>query len=258
MSGKKILAVFCFFILFLGAVWEWRLYELAGTKTEPQTVTVSGQSALNEEKVEEKVAYLTFDDGPSELTEEVLAILKEEEVKATFFLIGHQITEDREELLRKMMEEGHLLGIHTYSHKSEEIYSSANAYVEDAKKTAERIYEVTGKNPNIYRFPWGSMNCYVFGIYDDIIKKMSENGYEYYDWNVSAEDSVGTPSKSSILKNIKKDFGKYNQPVILMHDSSINEATVEALPEIIKMLKEEGYSFATVDQRYKPYHYSRK
>lgn len=256
MSGKRILAVFCYCMLLMSVLWERNVY--IRLDTEQEVREVSGESVEKKEITEEKVAYLTFDDGPSEHTEEVLAILDKEGVKATFFLIGFQITEDREELVKKMAEEGHLLGIHTYSHKSEEIYSSTDAYIVDAEKTAERIYEVTGKKPNIYRFPWGSINCYVSDICDDIIKEMSEKGYEYYDWNVSAEDSVGTPSKSSIIKNIKKDFGKYNQPVILMHDSAINEATVEALPEIIRMLKEEGYSFATVDQRYRPYHYSRK
>ncbi len=254
MSGKRILAVFCFFVLFLGVLWEWTIYDKMGK----EALEVSGQTALKEEVAEEKVAYLTFDDGPSVLTEEVLEILEKENIKATFFLIGSQITEEEEELLRKMVEKGHLLGVHTYSHKSNEIYSSADAYVEDVKKTAERIYEVTGEKPTIYRFPWGSVNCYVSGICDEVIEKMSEEGYEYFDWNVSAEDSIGTPTKASILKNIKKDFERYNEPVILMHDSSINEATVEALPSIIEMLKGEGYEFGTLDERSKPYHYPRK
>lgn len=253
MSGKRILAVFCLGMLFLGVFWEWKIYN--GLNKE--SVEVSGQTALNEEMAE-KVAYLTFDDGPSLLTEEILEILDEEEIKATFFLIGSQITEDKEELLKKMVEDGHLLGVHTYSHKSEEIYKSAGAYIEDAQKTAERIYEVTGQKPTIYRFPWGSVNCYVSGICDAVIEEMSKGGYEYFDWNVSAEDSIGNPTKVSILKNIKKDFGKYNEPIILMHDSAINETTVEALPSVIEMLREEGYSFGTLDQRSKPYHYQRK
>ena len=88
--------------------------------------------------------------------------------------------------------------------------------------------------------------------------QISKEGYEYYDWNVSAEDSVGKPTKESILKNIKKDFGKYNEPVILMHDSVVNKATVEALPEVIAMIKEAGYTFGTLDEREEVCHYSRK
>ncbi len=254
MSRKRILAVFCFAILFLGVLWEWNIYENVGK----EALEVSLEINLGKQLAEKKVAYLTFDDGPSVLTEEVLAILKEENIRATFFLIGSQITTEEEELLKKMVNEGHLLGIHTYSHKSNEIYGSADAYIEDAKKTAQRIYEVTGEQPTIYRFPWGSKNCYVSGICDKIIEEMTKEGYEYFDWNVSAEDSIGTPTKASILKNIKKDFEKYKEPVILMHDSAINKATVEALPSIIEMLKEEGYTFGRLDERSKPYHYPRK
>ena len=108
----------------------------------------------------------------------------------------------------------------------------------------------------IYTKPVETIN--VSSICDAIIEKMEKEGYEYFDWNVSAEDSVGTPTKASILKNIKKDFDKYDEPIILMHDSAINKATVEALPSIIEMLKEEGYSFGTLDEMSKPYHYPRR
>ncbi len=261
MSEKKCYAVFCFVFLLAGVCWEGRVYHKLWE--DMNTVEVSGMTkTVTDESVgaleEEKVAYLTFDDGPSYLTEEILEILDKEGIEATFFLIGTQITEDKEALLRSMVAEGHLLGIHSYSHKSNEIYSSVDAYIEDAKKTADRICEVTGVRPTIYRFPWGSVNCYVSGICDDVIEEMNEAGYEYYDWNVSAEDSVGKPTKESILKNIKKDFGKYNEPVILMHDSAVNKATVEALPEIISMLKAEGYTFGTLEERKEACHYSRR
>ena len=276
MSGKRILAVFCFGLLIIGSFWEWNVYNHWNQKTEEnkeknreehrvEDVLAENkrdfnleQAVLHEDTEEKKIAYLTFDDGPSFLTEEVLMILEKEDIRATFFLIGSQITEEEEELLKQMAEKGHVLGVHTYSHKSGEIYRSAEAYIEDAKKTADRIYEVTGEQPNIYRFPWGSVNCYVTGICDTVIEKMKADGYEYFDWNVSAEDSVGTPTKDSIIKNIKKDYGKYKEPVILMHDSASNKATVEALPEIIQMLKEDGYGFGTLDEREKTCHYSRK
>ena len=251
MSGKKICAVFCFAFLLIGMCWERNVYEQVWSEN-PEAI----KEVFNE-NTEQKVAYLTFDDGPSILTKEVLDILEKEKIRATFFLIGCQITEEEEELLQEMVAKGHLLGVHTYSHKSGEIYSSVEAYVKDANKTADRIYEATGIRPTIYRFPWGSVNCYVSGICDDVIEEMKKEGYEYYDWNVSAEDSVGKPTKESILKNIKKDFGKYNEPVILMHDSAVNKATVEALPEVIAMLKEAGYTFETLDKREEACHYSR-
>lgn len=200
----------------------------------------------------EKVAFLTFDDGPSMMTETVLDTLKEEDITATFFMIGSQITEENEPILKRMVEEGHLIGIHTYTHKYKEIYASADAYIKDAEMTAERIYEVTGSEPIYYRFPWGSTNGYISPFCDEIISEMQKNGYIYYDWNVSADDSLGKPSKQKILNNIRKDYKKYNEPVILLHDSSININTAEVLHEIIDELKEEGYDFATIDKRSVP------
>ncbi len=199
-----------------------------------------------------KVAFLTFDDGPSKMTEEILDILKEEEVNATFFMIGELITEDKEPLLRRMVEEGNLIGIHTYTHRVREIYASADAYIEDARKTADRICEVTGTEPAYYRFPWGSANCFISPFCDEIIVCMENDGYTYFDWNVSAEDSVGKPTTQKIIANIRKDYKKYKEPVILLHDSSINKNTAEALHNIIDELKAEGYEFATIDKRSKP------
>ncbi|MEG1457743.1 MAG: polysaccharide deacetylase family protein [Acetivibrio sp.] len=205
--------------------------------------------------VSEKVAYLTFDDGPSKVTEMVLDELKEEKVKATFFLIGEQITKEKEPLLQRMVKEGHLIGVHTYTHRWKDIYASANAYIEDAEKTAERIYEVTGVKPIYYRFPWGSVNGYISSFCDDIIKRMKEKGYTYFDWNVSAEDSVGKPTQESILKNVRKDYKRYQEPVILMHDSPSNRLTAETLVQIIREMKDEGYGFSTIQNRSKPCQY---
>lgn len=246
MSRKWFFAVFCFSVLMLCMAAEHRVY----------VKQVSSNHAIKKD-TKEKIAYLTFDDGPSANTELVLEALRKEKVPATFFLIGEQITEDNKELLCEMVREGHLLGVHTYCHKSDKIYRSADSYVEDALKTSERILEVTGQQPTIYRFPWGSCNGYLTNICDDIVNQMSLKGFEYYDWNVSAEDSIGNPTSGSIMRNIEKDFKKYNEPVILMHDSGINTVTAKTLPTIIKRLKEEGYQFATLDKRTEVCHYRR-
>lgn len=185
----------------------------------------------------------------------MLEALKKEDAKATFFLIGEQVTKETAPLLLQMIEEGHELGIHTYSHRSEEIYTSADAYVADALKTAEKIKEVTGVEPRYFRFPWGSNNKYAKGIKKEVVRRMEEAGYTYFDWNVSGEDSIGKPDKATIFRNVKKDALKYNQPVVLLHDSASNKNTAETLPDILKLLKEAGYEFATVNQRYKPYQY---
>lgn len=206
-------------------------------------------------KNEKRVAYLTFDDGPSDVTPKILEVLDKYNIKATFFLIGNSITEDKEDLVKNMINNGHLIGIHTYSHDCSEIYNSAQSYIDDVNKTYEKLYNITSIKPIIYRFPWGSANFYIKDKVNTISESLSEKNLTYYDWNVSAEDSVGTPTKQSIINNIKNDFSKYNEPVILMHDSSINDLTAETLPEIIEMIQAEGYEFDIVTNRTNPYQY---
>ena len=105
----------------------------------------------------------------------------------------------------------------------------------------------------MYRFPWGSSNGYLKPYRKEIIKRLALRGLSYCDWNVSGEDSVGHPVASQIIANVKANYSKYNEPVILLHDSAGNKATVEALPEIISMYKEAGYDFGTISQRSKIY-----
>lgn len=203
---------------------------------------------------EEKIAYLTFDDGPSEITEQILDILDKYNIKATFFVIGCTITVDGEEYLKEMVKRGHTLGIHTFSHNYKNIYSSVDAYLEDFYKVYQLVYEVTGVRVNIFRFPWGSYNGYSKNIKDELVAEMERRGFTYYDWNVSADDSVGKPSANQIKRNIFKDLERYNNPIILMHDASVNKLTAKTLPEIIEAIIDRGYEFDTVDHR-EPFHF---
>lgn len=198
---------------------------------------------------EKKMAYLTFDDGPSYNTSKILKVLKEYNVKATFFILGSTITEEGKECLKTMAEEGHAIGIHTYSHKPENIYSSVEAFLDDFYLDYQLIYETTGVKPNIFRFPWGSVNTYNRSIRSDLIKEMERRGFTYYDWNVDSKDSVGNPDENKITRNIAKDLSKYNNPIILLHDASVNKRTVKTLPLIIEKIKEEGFDFDTLDHR---------
>lgn len=209
---------------------------------ESGTVSVSSDGNV-------KIAYLTFDDGPSENTGRVLEILKQYDIRATFFLIGENVNEKTKTYLEEMTEAGHAIGIHTYSHDYDEIYSSKDAYYEDFNKAAEKIKEYTGVTPFIYRFPGGTKNRYAGELTATVMKELGEKGYICFDWNVSAEDSVGKPTEYSIMQNIKKDVFSYDKPVILMHDSSINELTAEMLPKIIELLLENGYIFDTLNNR---------
>jgi Predicted xylanase/chitin deacetylase len=246
MQRRFVIGLFCFAALLGCCFIEQKVYQITAK-----------EAIADNNVVEKKVAYLTFDDGPSDVTEKVLDILEQNHIKATFFLVGSEISDDKKDILIKMVKEGHAIGIHTYSHKKNEIYGSADAYVKDLEKTYDKIYEITGVKPSIYRFPWGSNNCYLNGIGDTIIEQMKAKGFTYYDWNVSGEDSVGNPSALRIIRNIKRSL-KYNEPVILLHDSKINENTAKALPEIIQIIKDDGYEFDTVNHRTRPYQYKRK
>ncbi len=198
---------------------------------------------------ERKIAYLTFDDGPSINTYDILDILEEKDIKATFFIVGSAIKDKEEDSLRRMVNEGHTIGIHTYSHLCNEIYCSVENYLDDFNTVYEQIYDITGERVNIYRFPWGSNNGYSKKIKNALLEEMERRGFACYDWNVDTKDAVGRPTAYSILKNIRKDIKRYNDPIILMHDSKKNDLIVQLLPEIIGLLKDMGYEFDTLDNR---------
>lgn len=206
---------------------------------------------------EKKMAYLTFDDGPSYNTTQVLKVLKEYDVVATFFILGSTITEAGKENLKTMAEQGHAIGIHTYSHDYEYIYSSVEAFLDDFYLAYQLIYETTGVKPNIFRFPWGSVNTYNKKIRNELIAEMERRGFTYYDWNVDSKDSVGNPNEYKITQNIIKDLYKYNNPIILLHDASVNKITVKTLPLIIQKIKEEGYDFDILNHR-EPFQFGNK
>ena len=215
--------------------------------TDPGTENADLDGELKD--ATKKIAYLTFDDGPSEQTALVLDILKEEGIHATFFLVGAEITEEREEIVRRMVEEGHTVGLHTYCHDYNIIYHSVDNFLEDYEKLYKRIYEVAGIKPVIFRFPGGSTNRYAKAIIGTIKNEMQRRGFTYFDWNVSAEDMVGTPTRYSIRTNIFKDVFRYDEPVILMHDAKANELTVSMLKDIIGEIRKSGYDFDTLDHR---------
>ena len=198
---------------------------------------------------EEKTVFLTFDDGPSRNTGKVLDILKEYNIKATFFVIGMNLTEDGILYLKRAVEEGHIIGLHTESHDYKQLYSSLTGFLTDYHKLSERLIEVLGECPALFRFPGGSYNRYAKETKDEIKEEMERRGFIYFDWNVSGEDSVGTPTAYSIQSNIFPAVYEQKQPVILLHDSASTALTVEVLPVIIEELQKAGYSFDTLNHR---------
>lgn len=195
-----------------------------------------------------KKMYLTFDDGPSrENTEIILDILKERNIQATFFVVGENVKK-YPELIKRMSEEGHVIGIHCYSHSYEKIYAGVQDYVDDFEQARELIYEITGKEVWCYRFPGGSINKYNKHLYNDIVEKMSDKGYVYYDWNGCFEDAVSNPKREQIIQNAVESTLKRKKVIMLAHDTV--DETAECLNEVLDLLPE--YEFLPLTKDVEP------
>lgn len=199
------------------------------------------------------VVYLTFDDGPCSVTEDVLDTLKEHDVKATFFLVGNRLTEATRPIVDRIVNEGHAIGVHTTSHKYKPIYASVDAYLEDFHTTYELIHDMTGQYPKIFRFPGGSINSYNANTHTAIINEMTKRGFTYYDWNVSAGDAASNPTEEGILINATrgvKYFGVQKNVIVLMHDTS--SLTASQLGGIIETYETAGFTFDALSPGIKP------
>lgn len=202
--------------------------------------------------------YLTFDDGPSANTEEILSILREKDVKATFFVVTRG-GEKAVSSMKQIVAEGHTLGMHSYTHDYYTIYDSVEAFLEDYYQLFCLIREEVGVTPTLFRFPGGSINGYNQGLYQEIIAEMLRRGFVYYDWNLSAEDAFHvSPSAEDILNNILDSSNGRTRGIVLMHDSDQCKTTVEALPELIDGLREQGFIFQRIDRSVKPIIFSYK
>lgn len=187
---------------------------------------------------EQKCIYLTFDDGPSTVvTNRVLDILAEENVKATFFIVGAQI-DGREETLRRAVAEGHTLGVHSETHRYPLIYASDRALLDDIRSCAEHIRAVTGVTPRVYRFPGG-------GVHRTAQRKLVEReGYRIVDWNAGCGDEeIAGADAARLLEEAKRTSAGKNRVVFLSHDSPHHKETAAALPQIIAYFREQGYEF---------------
>ena len=178
--------------------------------------------------------YLTFDDGPSIYTNDILDILDSYNVKATFFVVGKEET-NAEEALQRIVDEGHTLGMHSYSHKYKELYESMDSFTQDFARIRDSIYQATGVESVCYRFPGGSSNTVSEIDMHDFIDYLDSQGVEYYDWNVSSGDGGSMKlSTDTLLENCTKDIDTRYTSIILLHDSAEKPTTVEALPDIIE------------------------
>ena len=194
----------------------------------------------------EKTVYLTFDDGPSPRTGEILEILKRYGVKATFFVVG-QDNEDSRELMRRIVAEGHELGMHSYTHDYRAVYDSVESCLADYERIFRLIYDATGTKPQVMRYPGGSINGYNGAIYQMVIAEMTRRGFVYFDWNVSADDAVGAKKSAVIVEdNALKNVNSLRRAVVLLHDSEGKTSTVEALPAIIEGYRDAVFTFSVL------------
>lgn len=194
-----------------------------------------------QQEMNKKIAYLTFDDGPSKITPEILDVLKNYDVKATFFVIGN-LAEQNSDTIRRMYEEGHAIGNHSYSHRYKTIYKNTTNFLNELKTTEKVLKNILGEEfeTKIIRFPGGS-----FGNKKAAFRKaVVNNGYSYYDWNALNGDAEGhNIPKNKLVQRLKNTSNGQKKLIVLMHDMGAKKTTVAALPEIIEYLQQSGYEF---------------
>lgn len=206
---------------------------------------------------ETNVLYLTFDDGPSDRTKEVLDILAEKNVKATFFVVGFE-DEAKGAILQRIVAEGHTLGMHSYSHNYGKIYASVEDYLSDMYQIFTLIKETTGVTPTLFRFPGGSINGYNQAIYQEMISEMLRRGFVPFDWNISSEDAASnhlTPT-DTLVNNVVNAAANVQRGVVLMHDSAAKTTTVQALAPMIDRLQAKGFTLKPLTPEVLPVLYS--
>lgn len=209
---------------------------------------VNENKQIDHSKIKGKKVYLTFDDGPSKKTSQVLDILKENNVKATFFVVGK---EDDYSLLiyKRIVNEGHTLGIHTYSHDYKKIYKSIDAFSKDFDKLYGLLYKTTNVKPKFYRFPGGSSNTVSNLEMKEFIQVIKNKNMIYYDWNVINGDATGKKcTANQMVDFVLKDVKLYDNSVVLMHDAIDKDMTIQTLPTIIKRLKKEKVNMLPINE----------
>ncbi len=201
-----------------------------------------------------KDVYLTFDDGPAVHTAAVLDILDKYNIKATFFVVGDT---EYTAYMKEIANRGHTVGLHSYDHNFEKIYKSNEAYFADLKQIDEIVFEHTGINSKIVRFPGGSSvkRGSSRARMNQLSKAVQERGYQYFDWNCESGDKAGVTSVSGALSRVKSTFNDCGDAVVvLMHDTE--KVTVNALPGIIEFFAERGCEFKTLTPSSPAVHHS--
>lgn len=200
----------------------------------------------SKESKKEKVVYITFDDGPcGNITNKVLDTLKEENVPATFFVIGSMV-KGQEDIILRMKNEGHSIGLHSFSHDKSKLYCNDESFLKETIDCQKALYEVTDENYNVLRFPYGCNNN-SYKLTENLVNLLHENNFKIYDWNVDSGDGANAilPPESIVKKSCKSKKGNV---IVLMHCSYVHKNTTLALPCIIRYYKDNGYVFKVIDE----------
>ncbi|MDR3599907.1 MAG: polysaccharide deacetylase family protein [Desulfosporosinus sp.] len=197
----------------------------------------------------QKIAYLTFDDGPyPQTTPRILKILQDEGVQATFFVVGSQV-EQHPDLLKAEYEQGEGIGNHSYSHDNKLVYRSPEAFLAEIKHNEELIFKAIGVRPKIVRAPGGTQGHFHVNYYNAV----DAADYLIYDWNVSSGDAdAALVPADQLVQNVESQVSGKSRLIILMHDAGAKVTTVDALPRIIQYLKQQGYSFGVITPKVAP------
>lgn len=217
--------------------------EDALTMMEARYETVKNQN----EKLTDKVVYLTFDDGPSKtVTLEILKILDTYDVRATFFVLGRSVDKNMD-VLKVVHDAGHAIGNHSFSHDYNYIYQNETQFWDDFDRAQEKIFSVIGVYPEVFRFPGGSLSAYGFlgdAAYKNITRGLIERNMQHFDWNIDSGDAAtGFVTAGEIKMNAFTQLAKKKHAIVLFHDTNTKFSTVEALPAIIEHYLAMGYRF---------------
>lgn len=191
--------------------------------------------------------YLTFNSIPGKNTQAILDVLAKYQVKATFFVVGSEDSADYE-IYQRIVNEGHTIGMHSYSNQYSLIYSSTDAFRKDYDRISKFLYELTGMQSKFYRFPGGSGNQISNVNMAEFADVLNQKEITYFDWNVSAGDTTGNYTKEDVLNNVLEGISKYKTSVVLLHDGENKSATVEALGTLIEQLQQQGAEILPIDE----------
>ena len=247
--NKKFLISLCLIFFLLSGIYLffYHPFSIAVELTTNSTIDDDLKEKISLlTKSKEKIAYLTFDDGPTlKSTPKILDILKEEDVKATFFVIGKYVA-NHPELVKRAYEEGHYIANHGYDHNNKKLYASNNSFIDEVKKTDIEISKAIGVEnycSHIFRFPNGFMSPNNKSQKKKCVKLLQDMNYTYVDWNCLNNDSIKKYTSRQLLNNLKKSSKNKGTLIILMHDTVDVSDSSSVLKASIQYLKEEGYRF---------------